>query len=143
MRRRLAGRSLVALKHRAAALGVVRHRHVWTNVEIRKLTGLVLANASNVELQRAFPYLRLCQITSKAHHLGLPPRKPQLVAFDDPALSEIRKRALGLGLSLRELDKTAGTGRYFQKSTRKLVLEHVAQAARVLGGDVGFEWEEA
>jgi hypothetical protein len=143
MRRRLPQRSLAALKNRGATLGVVRHRHVWTNLEIRKLTSLVLADTSNVDLQRAFPYLRLRQITEKARHLRLPRRKPQLVGFDDLALSEVRKRAVAMGLSLRELDKSAGTGSYFQKSTRKLVLEHVARAACVLGGDIRFEWEEA
>ncbi len=142
MRRRLPHRSLAALKHRAAALGVVHRRHVWTNIEVDRLTRLVLAGASNVELAAAFPDLRLRQITGKARHLRLPRRKVRLAGFGDPALSAVRKRAIDVGMSLRRLDQSAGTGRYFQKSTRRLVLAHVARAAAALGGEILIEWEE-
>jgi hypothetical protein len=142
MRRRLPHRSLAALKHRAAILDVVRRRHVWTNIEVDRLTSLVPAGASNVELTAAFPHLRLRQITEKARHLRLPRRKVRLVKFDDPTLSAVRKRAIDVGMSLRRLDQAARTGRYFQKSTRRLVLAHVARAAVVLGGETLIEWEE-
>lgn len=142
MRRRLPHRSLAALKHRAAALGVVRQRHIWMNVEVERLARLVLAAASNTELAAAFPDLRLRQITEKARHLRLPRRKLRLAKFGDPTLSAVRKRAIDVGMSLRCLDQAARTGRYFQKSTRRLVLAHVARAAAVLGGEILIEWEE-
>jgi hypothetical protein len=142
MRRRLPRRSLAALKHRAAVLGVVCRRHIWTNVEVDRLTSLVLAEASNKELAAAFPDLRLRQITEKARHLRLPRRKVRLVSFDDPTLIAVRKRAIDMGMSLRRLDEAAGTGRYFQKSTRRLVLAHAARAVAVLQGEIVIEWED-
>jgi hypothetical protein len=141
MRRHLPGRSLAALRCRAAALGVVRRRHIWTNAEVARLTKLILAGASNLELAQAFPGLRLWQITGKARHLGLPRRKARLVKFGDPVLAAVRKRAFDVGMSLRGLDETARTGRYFQTSTHRLVLAHVARAATVLGGKIQIEWE--
>jgi len=142
MRRRLPRRSLAALKHRAVALGIVRRRHVWTNVEVERLTRLVTAGTSNFELVAAFADLRLGQITAKARHLRLPRRKVRLTDFGDPTLRAVRKRAIDAGMSLRRLDESARTGRYFQKSTRRLVLAYVARAAVVLGGEILIEWEE-
>ena len=143
MRRRLPHRSLAALKHRAAALGVVQPRHVWTQTEVRKLSRLVAAGASNAELKCAFSHLRFEQIASKIRHLRLPRRKPRLARFEDAAIREVRRRAVEKDLSLRELDRLARTKRYFQASTRRLVLKHVASAAAVLGGEICIEWEEA
>lgn len=142
MRGRLPWRSLAALKHRAAALGIVHRRHVWTQTEVRTLAILVAANASNAELGHALPHLSLGQITAKIGHLRLPRRKPRLVDFDEVAIGEVRRRAVEKGLSLRELDRLARTKRYFQSSTRRLVLKHVARATIVLGGEIRIEWDE-
>ena len=142
MRGRLPWRSLAAVKHRAAFLGAVQRRHVWTQTEVRKLSALVAANTPNAELALAFPYLGLGQITAKIRHLRLPCRKPQLANFAEKAIGEVRRRAVDKGLSLRELDRLARTKRYFQKSTRRLVLEYVARAAIVLGGEIRIEWED-
>lgn len=143
MIRRLPERSLSALKHRASALGVVRRRHVWMQTEVRKLSELVAAGASKAELARAFSYLQPGQVSGKVRHLGLRCRKAPLARFDDPAISAVRKRAAGKGMSLRDLDRLARTGRYFQKSIRRLVLRHVARAALVLGGEVRIEWDNS
>lgn len=142
MRLRLPTRSLAALKHRAAKLGIVRRRHVWGHLEVRKLSNLVIAGASNAELARALPHLRPGQILAKIRHLGLQCRKPRLTRFDDQVMNEVRGRAIEKGLSLRDLDRSAGTGRYFQSSTRRLVLGHVARAIRILGGDIHIEWDD-
>nr|WP_313040751.1 hypothetical protein [Brevundimonas diminuta] len=138
MRRRLPHRSLVALKHRAAVLGVVHRRHTWTNTEVRRLTA---TNASNAELELAFPELRLRQIKEKARHLRLPNRKPRLAGFDDPALNAVRRRAIEKGLSLRSLDRSARTGRYFQQSTTRPMLAHLARAAAVLDGELRIQFD--
>ena len=135
-------RSLAALKHRAAILGIVRRRHVWKQTEVRKLTRLAAAGASNAELLFAFPELSLAQISYKIRHLKLPRRGPSLMDFDDVALHEVRRRAAAKNMTLVELDRQARTGRYFQKSTRRLVLGHVARATEVLGGEIRIEWEE-
>ena len=141
MRRRPPHRSLVALKHRAAVLGVVHRRHTWTNTEVRKLIALIAANASNAELEHAFPGLRLRQIKEKARHLHLPNRKPRLAGFDDPALNAVRRRAIEKGLSLRSLDRSARTGRYFQQSTTRPVLAHLARAAAILDGELRIQFD--
>jgi hypothetical protein len=138
--RRLPHRTRAALKHRAAKLDIVRRRHVWTAPAVRRLTTLVAANASNIELARAFPHLRLTQIAAKIGHLGLPKRKIRLAVFDDLLLDGVRQRAVEEGLSLRDLDRLAATGRYFQSSTRRLVLAHVARAIAILDGDVVIQW---
>lgn len=143
MMRHLPGRSLSALKHRSSALGVVRRRHVWTQTEVRKLSGLIAAGACKAELLRTFSYLRPGQVQGKICHLGLRRRKAPLASFDDPAVSAVRKRAAEKGMSLRDLDRLARTGRYFQNSTRRLVLRHVARAVAVLGGEVRVEWGDS
>src|SRR3546814_8394508 len=96
--------------------------------------------ATNVELQRLFPALRLCQIESKASHVGAVRRKAPLVTFDIPALDAIRARSVEMGLLLAELDERAGTQRFFQKSCRRPALKHIVRAATFLGGDVMIEW---
>ena len=88
MRLCLPCRSVAALKRRAAILGVVKCRHVWTQTEVRRLSRLVEANTSNADLALAFPHLRLAQITAKIRHLGLPRRRPQLVDFADAAIGK-------------------------------------------------------
>src|SRR3546814_7316828 len=98
--------------------------------------------ATNVELQRRFPALRLCQIESKASHVGAVRRKAPLVTFDIPALDAIRARSVEMGLLLAELDERAGTRRFFQKSCRRPALKHIVRAATFLGGDVMIRSEE-
>lgn len=68
--------------------------------------------------------------------IALPKRRPKLVAFDCPALRDIRHRAAEVGLSLRELDRRAGTGRYVQRSTRRVWLRSIVRAAALLHGEV-------
>lgn len=135
-------RSLAALKHRAATLGIVRRRHVWKQTGVRKLIRLVAAGASNAELLSAFPELGPARISYKIGHLKLPRRGPDLVDFDELALHEVRRRAAAKSMTLVELDRQARTGRYFQKSTRRLMLGHVARATEVLGGEIEIEWED-
>lgn len=57
-----------------------------------------------------------------------------------PALDEIRKKAAFQGWSLRQLDRVAKTGRYFQQTTRRMDWDRLAKAAAVLGGDITFKW---
>src|SRR3546814_4012606 len=106
---RMPHRSLAALKHRVRVMGIVVRRHVWTNREVRRLFEAYENRATNVELQRLFPALRLCQIESKASHVGAVRRKAPLVTFDIPALDAIRARSVAMGLLLAELDERAGT----------------------------------
>jgi len=133
-------RTLSALKHRARSLGIVRCRHVWTTVEVRRLIAACERNASRSELLVLFPGLRVSQIVSKARHVSAARRRARLVAFDVPALDTIRSRAASRHLSLTQLDRQARTGRFFQKSSRRPVLKHLARAAALLAGEVRIEW---
>lgn len=139
---RLPHRSLAALKNRAGVLGIVIRRHIWTAREVKRLAHLILSDVSDADLAEAFPHLRLSQIKAKIGHLKLPRRPRRLVAFDEPALVAVRRRATEKGLSLRALDKSARTGSYFQRSTRQLQLAHIARAAAFLGGEIVIRWDE-
>lgn len=136
LRQLLPWRSYSAIRRRARHLGVARHRHIWTGPEVARLTAAFRNGASNEELARLFPDLRPAQYLGKAQHIGLPRRHRKLVAFECPALRDIRFRAGEAGLSLRELDRKAGTGRYFQRSTRRICLRSIVRAAGLLGGEV-------
>ncbi|MGV6876543.1 hypothetical protein ACUSIJ_28235 [Pseudochelatococcus sp. B33] len=142
MMRALPHRSLAALKNRAGHLGVVRHRHVWTNGEVRRLRIAWESNVRDAELMLLFPGLRPSQIKSKARHIRARRREAHLMAFEDPALDSIRHCAATRGMSLVELDRLAGTGRFFQKSIRRPNLKYIMRAAAVLGGEVAVEWRE-
>jgi hypothetical protein len=135
-------RSLSALKHRVRRLGIVRRRHIWTNLEIRRLHEAFENHVSDRELEGLFPSLRLSQIKAKAGHIRAPHRRSQQVIFGVQALDAIRQRAKAEGLSNVELDRRARTGKFFQKSSRKPMLKQIARAVALLGGEVSIVWRE-
>ncbi|MFC0220166.1 hypothetical protein ACFFJ7_17395 [Pseudochelatococcus lubricantis] len=143
MTRALSHRSLAALKNRAGHLGVVRRRELWTNVGVKRLQLAWESNVLDAELMLLFPSMSLSRIKSKARHLGLRKREPHLVVFEDRALDSIRRRAATCSMSFVQLDRLAGTGRFFQKSIRRPNLKYIMRAAAVLGGEVAVEWREA
>ena len=142
LEKRLSGRTLSAIKHRVRVLGIVSRRHVWTNLEVARLRKAYCESATDKELIILFPRLRLRQVKSKASHIGAERRKPKLALFDNPALDAIRRRSKEMHMSFVELDRRAGTGRFFQKSCRRPSLKHIARAARVLQAQIRIEWGE-
>lgn len=142
LRIHLPHRTLSALKHRVRAIGIAQRRHIWTNREIARLSQAYEDGVADRELAALFPELRLCQIKSKASHIGAVRRRSKPVRFDVPALDAIRARSVEMRLSFVELDHRAGTGRYFQKSCRRLSLKHIVRAAAFLGAEVSIEWRE-
>ena len=138
----LSDRTLSAIKHRVRALGIVSRRHVWTNVEVARLRKAYRESVTDKELTILFPGLRLCQIKSKASHIGAERRKTRLALFDDPALDAIRHRSMEMRISFVELDRRARTGRFFQKSCRRPSLKYIVRAARILDAQVRIEWVE-
>lgn len=142
LQRQLPDRTLSAIKHRVRAIDIVFRRHVWTNVEVARLRKSYRGSVTDKELTTLFPGLRLCQIKSKASHIGAERRKPRLALFEDPALDAIRHRSKEIGISFVELDKRAGTGRFFQKSCRRPSLKHIVRAAQALDAQVRIEWDE-
>lgn len=103
-------RSLAALKHRARRLGIVHRRHIWTNLEVRRLRDAFENHVPDKELEALFPGLRLSQIKAKAGHIRAPHRRAQRAIFEVQALDAIRHRAKACGLSFAELDRQARTG---------------------------------
>jgi hypothetical protein len=142
LKAQLPHRTMSALKKRASALDIVTRRHVWTVVEVRRLRQAYEAAATDTELRALFPHLRLTQIKGKAGHIRIGRRDARFVTFGVPALDAIRLRAAKTGLSLIELDRQAGTGRFFQKSCRKPMLKPIVRAAAFLGGEVAIEWDD-
>ncbi|KFC73078.1 hypothetical protein FG93_01820 [Bosea sp. LC85] len=138
IRQLLPWRSYSAIRHRVRRLDIARRRHIWTAPEISRLTAAFRDGASNDELTRLFPDLRPGQYLGKAQHIGLPKRRPKLIAFDCLALRDIRSRAAEVGFSLRDLDRKAGTGQYFQRSTRRICLRSIVRAVALLGGEVAL-----
>ncbi|SCW94758.1 hypothetical protein SAMN02927924_04570 [Sphingobium faniae] len=67
---RLPNRTLSAIKHHVQALGIVRRRHIWTNVEVARLRKAYRKSVADKELTILFSGLRLCQIKSKASYIG-------------------------------------------------------------------------
>ncbi|PKP71032.1 MAG: hypothetical protein CVT83_03270 [Alphaproteobacteria bacterium HGW-Alphaproteobacteria-5] len=133
-------RTLSALKHRVRVIGIVTRRHIWTNVEVARLHKAYEAGVPDRELEGLFPGLRLVQIKSKAGHVRAVRRKPRPAWFGVPALDAIRARAASMRLSFVELDRRAGTGRFFQKSCRHPCLKHIVRAATFLDGKVTIGW---
>lgn len=135
-------RSLSALKHRVRRLGIVRQRHIWTNIEVRRLREAFDNHVPDRELEALFPGLRLGQIKAKAGHIQAPHRRAQRAIFEVQALDAIRHRAKARGLSYVELDRQARTGKFYQKSRRQPMLKQIGRAAALLGGEVCIEWQE-
>lgn len=135
-------RSYWALRNRVQSLNIARRRHVWTNLEIRRLRDAFENQVPDRDLEGLFPGLRLSQIKAKAGHMKAPHRKGERIDFGVPALDAIRERARAMGISYVELDKRARTGKFFQKSTRQPMLKHISRAAKLLGGDVTIEWKD-
>lgn len=142
LRAALPNRSLAALKHRARRLGVAHRRHIWTNLEVRRLREAFENHVPDKELEALFPGIRLSQIKSKAGHIRAPHRRAQRAIFKVQALDAIRHRAKARGLSYVELDRQAKTDKFFQKSCRQPMLKPIARATALLGGEVCIEWRE-
>jgi|EndMetStandDraft_2_1072991.scaffolds.fasta_scaffold20472_2 hypothetical protein len=135
-------RSLAALKHRARRLDIVHRRHIWTNLEVRRLREAFENHAPDKELEALFPGIRLSQIKAKAGHIKAPHRRAQRAIFKVQALDAIRHRAKARGLSYVELDRQAKTGKFYQKCRRQPMLRPIARAAALLQGDVHIEWHD-
>lgn len=133
-------RSLAAIKHRSAKLKIVTRRHVWTNREVKTLYQACAINATADELLKLFPQLSLCQIKSKARHIGAARRKFRPVPVQDSTLFTIRQKAYEKGITFVKLDEIAGTGRYFQKSCREPILRFMTLGIIALGGEPAVDW---
>lgn len=140
MQRRLPKRTYSAIRHRVRALGIAKQRHIWTVLEEKRLRKLYAHGAARVEIAAAFPHLRQQQIFSKVSHLGLTRAQGAAYLLDVPEIDSVRQQAAVQGLTLRELDRRAKTGRYFQKSTKRVNWARLAKAVERLGGRIEIRW---
>lgn len=136
-------RTYHALKSRAAGLGIVPRKHVWTNAEVSRLRK-VYPTASHGELREAFPGMALASIKAKARHVGLH-RKP--LGFKRTGcllLDQLRDRCFELNLSMIDLDGMAGTKTFFQKQQWRTGINYARLAAGVhaIGGTLKADWGE-
>lgn len=135
----LTGRSYNAIKCRARSLNVSKTRHTWTAADRRFLLQKLAECAPKSEIQARFPMLAWQAIRSRANGFGCKIQRPRKAIFE-PAITAVRDAARRRGLTLAELDRRAKSGQYFSKAKEQLMLRHVANGARVLGGDIAIEW---
>ncbi|MGA0603513.1 hypothetical protein ACO2Q3_22590 [Caulobacter sp. KR2-114] len=132
-----------AIRVRAHEMGVVRRRHIWTNLEVLKLRSLYARKASDKELKAAFPNLRLRQIHGKAWHIRAPSRlgRPFKV-LGVPALDSVRAKAREHGLTLLDLDLLAKTKHYFRRCCRRPNWKYINRAVQLFEGTLVVEWDQ-
>ena len=141
LQRRLRPRSYYAIRNRARILNVARRRHIWTNSDVKKLQALYVRGATCAEAVVAFPRFSSHQITSKAKHIRLVRRQREPYVLGIPQIDAVRKQAAIRGWTWRKLDKLARTGRYFQRTTRRVDWDHLARAIEILGGVIEIAWQ--
>lgn len=137
-------RTYDAIKCRAAGLGIVPRKHVWTNLEVSRLRKLY-STASNAELLEAFPGVSIERIKGKAGHIGLRRKPKGFKPTGHPLLDQLRSRCFELNLSMIDLDAMAGTNKFFQKQlwhSGALSYARVAAGVHAIGGTLKVEWGE-
>jgi hypothetical protein len=138
--KRLKGRSYWAVRNRARTLGIVAPRHIWTNSEIKRLKTLYARDATRAEVSREFPYLTSSQLCAKAGHIRLARARNEPYKLGILPIDDVRRKASAQGLTWRQLDKIAKTGRYFQQTTRRVDWMYIAKAIEKLGGTIEITW---
>ena len=137
----LPGRTYYAIRARARTLGLVQCRPPWTSADISRLRRLY-PTASREELLAAFPGREFESIKGKAHQYKLYRRKRSYVSTGVPLIDQIHDRAFRLHIYMPELDKMAGTRRFFQSGQRRLDYRCIGRAVRALGGELTIKWAD-
>lgn len=132
-------RTYHALRNRVRALGIQKTRRRWTTVDVKKYVRGRQAGLSLGQMLPEFPGVTKQQLQRRMAAIALVSKR--LRPLDDPLLDDIRLRATAARLSLRDLDRLAKSGRYFQRCNRTRVARHLARAVLALGGQVDVTWE--
>lgn len=142
-------RTIRAIERKGEKLGLSRSKrtHTWTCAQVERLKRMWPV-ATRDELLAAFPWAIWEDLMNKAQdlrrreHLALARPKPRVAPTGVELVDQIIARAHLAKLTLRDLDRRAGTGTYFQKGRfrRSVALRHIAPAAEVLGGELGVAW---
>ncbi len=136
----LPSRTYGAIRKRIARLSLQRTKQPWKTSEDRKLRAMRSSGASIDAIAAALPGRTPRSVRNRCIRYGVrsprPPPRPH-----QGALGAIELEAYRRGLSLRDLDQLANTGRYYRRSRGRVVLEHLAAGAAALGGWIDIEWE--
>jgi hypothetical protein len=62
--------------------------------------------------------------------------------FSPQPSDSIRQRAKSMGMTLRQLDRQANTGCYFQHTTRRVDWAYLVPAVEKLGGRIVIQWRD-
>ena len=139
-------RTFWALRRRAAHLGIVQRRHVWTNQEVSRLRKLY-PTASHEALQESFPRLSHASIKTKARDMALRRRPKGFKPTGSALLDELRERCFELKLSMVDLDDMAGTKEYFYRGTwrraKSFDYARIAAGVHAIGGTLKADWGES
>jgi hypothetical protein len=143
LKKLLRRRTTIAIQRRAIDLRLVRPQHLWTANEVTKLRRR-WRDTTKAELISEFPRHTWISIRCKGSKLGIRRRPWQPKPTGKPVLDEIRKRAAGLRITMRDLDRICFSREYFTKSSqgyqsgyRNLWLRAIA----ALGGRVEIVWQ--
>lgn len=137
----LPGRTRSAIVSRTKTLSLAPSRPHWTAAEASRLRRLY-PTASREEMIAAFPRHEIGAIIHKARSMKLYRRKRSYVSTGVPLIDEIHDRCFHLNIYMPELDKMAGTKRFFQTGQRRLDYRCIGRAVRALGGELTIKWAD-
>ena len=145
MRKLLPHRTQAAIASRCQILGLRRKIHVWTAAELAKLRRLY-PSATVKEIEEAFPHSSWANISQVARYHGF--RRCLRTDYKStgyPAIDEVRRRCLEIRWTMKDLDKAAKTGRYFQRAGwigKKINHRALGRAIEALDGVIECRWKE-
>ena len=145
MSKLLPHRSRAAIASRCQLLGLRRKIHVWTAAELAKLRRLYPV-ASVQEIEEAFPHSSWTNICQVARYHGFCRAvRSTYKSTGHPALDDVRQRCLEIRWTMKDLDKAARTGCYFQRAGwigKKINYRALGRAIEALDGVIECRWKE-
>jgi hypothetical protein len=145
MCRRLKHRTYNAIRWQHAKMGLQKSKHVWSAAEVAKLRKMY-PKGSVEEISAAFPHSRWANICAQARYRGF--RRENRLTYKltgIAALDDVRRRCREIRWTMRDLDKAAKTGTYFQKAgwiRKRINHRALGRAIEALDGVIQAQWTE-
>jgi hypothetical protein len=145
MRKRLKHRTYHAIRSQCYQMGLQKPKHVWSAAEVAKLRKMY-PKGSVEEISAAFPHSTWVNICARARYHGF--RRESRLTYKltgIAALDKVRRRCREIRWTMRDLDKAARTGRYFQKSGwvgKRINHRALGRAIEALDGVIQAQWNE-
>lgn len=145
LRKLLPHRSERAIRSMAQKCGAAppKEQHIWTGAEDKRLRAFAASGASGKEMAAALGLSRL-QIRNRLRYARIRvARRPPMLCGDE-LVDAIRLRAFQMHMTFRDLDRSLGNNRVFEKSiTNKCVHPiHIKKAVKALGGRLTIVWDD-